>query len=185
MVLSFQLLFYICLFCLPLCNIPSFLKHLNPPAYVRLGMYSDISISNVFMQSLTNCPYKGIFILVLCSLSKINSYRAWLYETFWIAVQGETGRLLLIRWHFLLLVETEAIFYINSHLKAFGFFEVLPSTPVLWKAVWGQIGLFHSSAQNVWRSDPDFRAWAAEGNMVLRYCIFYVICQGSLVRSSW
>lgn len=47
MVLSFQLLFYNYLFCLPLCNIPSFLEHLNPPAYVRLGMYSNISISNV------------------------------------------------------------------------------------------------------------------------------------------
>lgn len=73
------------------------------------------------------------------------------------------------------------------HLKPAGFLEVLPSTHTLSRAVLGQIGLFHTLAQNVWRSDPGFRAWAAERKMVLRYCISCIVCQGvaeALVSSS-
>lgn len=72
MVLSFQLLFDTCLYCLPLCNIPGFIKRQSPPLGVRLGMYSAISIFTGFMWTSDSCLYRGVFLFVQCMPSGVD-----------------------------------------------------------------------------------------------------------------
>lgn len=104
----------------------------------------------------------------------MNLYRAWLYETSWIAAY-RNRELPFNQVTFPTIGRDRNHLLYKPYLKAAVFLEVFPSTHILWKAVLGQIGLFHSSVRNVWRSDASFRAWAAARNMVLRYCIFCVI----------
>lgn len=127
---------------------------------------------------------KVFFLLVLYRPSEINSYRAWLYETFWIAVP-RNREIPFNQVTFPTISRNRNHLLYKLHLKAAGFLDVLPSTPILWKAVLGQIGLFYSSAQNVWRSDLGLRAWEAEGNMVLHLLHYLPRVSKAVVGSSW